>query len=257
MKKNMPVLLVISGLDPSNHAGYGSDIRIATSIGVHPVGVITALTAQNPVRFEKAYSLPSSLVQHQLTHLLSYYSVQTVKIGMVYSPGICRIISEVIKKIKMPVITDTVLTASRGGTLLKTEAWNAYHEVLRSSDLITPNIPEAMKLAATNHSDPRELCARLHDLYGAAVLVKGGHSKGNILVDWYHDGRDYCSWKRKRVSGVNTHGTGCMLSSAIAAFRARGYSLIRSIHLAEEFLTRNFKNSVRIQSDLFLPFFAG
>jgi hydroxymethylpyrimidine/phosphomethylpyrimidine kinase len=255
--KLTPVLLVISGFDPSNQAGYGSDIRTATCLGVHPIGVITALTSQIPGCFKNNFPVQASRLEEQLSLLLSYYSISAIKIGMVYSAAVCEVVYRFIKEIRIPVITDPVLSASAGGSLLNPKAWNAYGKVLRSSSLLTPNLPEAMQLADTDNANPRELGANLHDRYGTAVLVKGGHSKKKTLEDWYYDGKNYYSWKRKKITTINTHGTGCMLSSAIASYCAKGFIFTEAIHRAEAFLTLSFNNPLRIQSRLYLQHVTG
>jgi len=161
-----PVALVISGFDPANHAGYGSDIRVMTALGVHPVGVITALTAQIPGRFEAAWSVDPGKITQQLNLLFSYYSIRAIKIGMIQSKGVCEAIFPFLQKFSGHIVVDPLRHASAGKALLNKNAHVFFkNKILRLATLVTPNLPEMLWLLGEKQ--------RVCDKYKAAGVFVG------------------------------------------------------------------------------------
>lgn len=254
-KKIIPSVLVISGFDPSGHAGYASDIRVVAALGAHPVGAIAALTSQIPGKMTGAEAVSSSVVKKQLELLISAYDIKAVKIGMLYDPSLFPVVVAVLKKLSVPAVIDPLIKATSGPALLKKEAFQSYcRTVLPLASVITPNIPEALLLCGIKKEPPaEELLARLHELYPAGILLKGGHGKDKKKVfDCYFDGEKMCGWSRKKMTGVDTHGSGCMLSSAIAGFLAFGLNRIEAIQAAEEYMNQAFLKPLVLRQGAFL-----
>ena len=254
-KKIIPSVLVISGFDPSGHAGYASDIRVVSALGTHPVGVITALTSQVPGKMSCAEAVSPSLLKRQLDLLLDYYEIKAVKIGMLYDASLFPAVSSALKKISVPVVVDPLLHATAGPKLLKKEAFQSYcRTLLPRAGLITPNIPEALFLCGMKKaSSPEDLLSRLHALYPSRILLKGGHGKEkNRVVDYYFDGETMCAWARKKRTDLDTHGSGCMLSSAVAGFMAFGLDWIEAIQSAEEYMNMAFLRPLILREGQFL-----
>lgn len=254
-KKIIPSVLVISGFDPSGHAGYASDIRVAAALGAHPVGVISALTSQVPGKMNHAEAVSSSLLKKQLDLLLANYDIKAVKIGMLYDASLFSTVASALKKLSVPVVIDPLVNATAGPSLLKKEAFQSYcRNILPKADLITPNIPEAMLLCGIKKDVPvEELLARFHELYPSRILLKGGHGKDrNKVFDYYFDGEKMCAWARKKMTKLDTHGSGCMLSSAVASFMTFGLDWVEAIQSAEEYMNQAFLNPLILKQGTFL-----
>lgn len=254
-KKIIPSVLVISGFDPSGHAGYASDIRVVAALGAHPVGAISALTSQVPGKMNHAEAVSPSLLKKQLDLLLLNYDIKAVKIGMLYDASLFSTVVSTLKKLSMPVVIDPLMNATAGPGLLKKEAFQSYcRNILPEAGLITPNIPEALLLCGIKKDLPgEELLAKMHALYPSRILLKGGHGKdGKKVFDFYFDGEKMCAWARKKMTNLNTHGSGCMLSSAIASFMAFGLDWIEAIQAAEEYMNQAFLKPLILKQGNFL-----
>lgn len=254
-KKIIPSVLVISGFDPSGHAGYASDIRVVAALGAHPVGVISAMTSQVPGKMTYAEAVSSGLVKKQLELLLETYEIKAVKIGMLYDSSLFSTVTAALKKLSVPVVIDPLMKATAGPSLLKKEAFQSYcRNILSKADLITPNIPEAMQLCGIKKDLPvEELLARLHEVYPLRILLKGGHGKDrNKVFDYYFDGEKMCAWARKKMDNLDTHGSGCMLSSAVASFMAFGLDWVEAIQSAEEYMNQAFLKPLILKQGTFL-----
>jgi hydroxymethylpyrimidine/phosphomethylpyrimidine kinase len=255
-----PVALVISGFDPANHAGYGGDVRVMTALGVHPVGVITALTAQIPGRFEAAWGVDSKKIAQQLNLLFSYYSIRAIKIGMIQSIEICKILAPFLQKFSGPIVVDPLRHASAGPApvLLNKNAHTFFkNEILGHATLVTPNHPEMEWLLDEKQTMlPKDLCLKFLEQFKVPVLLKGGHGKDKKIVeDIFFDGKKIKRWKRTRLNTLITHGTGCFLSSAIAAYLAKGLELIPAIDAAQKKLSLALKYPSKIDKNNYLSYF--
>jgi len=248
-------ILIISGFDPFNLAGYGSDIRVATKIGVNPLGVISALTNQNPDEVFSISSIDADLIKQQLDEIFSYADIDSIKIGMLYSKEVIEIVASYLKDFKGEVVVDPVFNATKGLELIDFDSISFFKEqILNSATMIIPNIPEAVFLTLSDLIID-EQCRRLYNMFGVSILLKGGH--GNIndqneLVDIFYNGKEFTSFRRKKIFNVNTHGTGCMLSTAISSYLALGFDKVSAIKKAQNFLTNSLNNPIKMRSKQYL-----
>ncbi len=237
-----PIVLTIAGSDPSGGAGIQADLRTFAALGVLGVSVITALTVQNSLGVQSVYPVPAEVLAAQLEAIFSDTKIAAVKIGMLGGAVQVRVVAAALKTYQPPnVVLDPVLASTGGVPLLDAEGRNLLlTELLPLCDLVTPNVPELGALTETSALTPevRDAAARrLLRLGAKAVLVKGGHLPGaptDVLIRSEGEDRAY---SQPRVETLHTHGTGCFLSSAIAAYIAQGQTLQDSIEAAKTTLT--------------------
>jgi hydroxymethylpyrimidine/phosphomethylpyrimidine kinase len=219
--------LTIAGSDPSGGAGIQADLKTFSALGVYGTAVLTALTAQNTRGVTGVHPVPPAFVGEQLRTLLDDVRVHAVKIGMLGTGAVVREVAAVLADRRPgPVVTDPVMVATSGDRLIDDEAVAATRaDLLPLSDLLTPNVPEAaVLLDVPPATDARELpdqARALLDLGPRAVLLKGGHLGGSDSVDVLATADGVTVTRRPRVDTTGTHGTGCTLSSALAALAAR------------------------------------
>jgi hydroxymethylpyrimidine/phosphomethylpyrimidine kinase len=241
-RKIIPNLLSIAGSDPSAGAGIQADLKTFAALGCYGLCAITALTVQNTQGVFDVSVLPAAFVAAQIDALFADSTIRAVKIGMLGSAEIAETVADRLARYKPPfVVLDPVL-ASSGGKALATAslAKTIVARLAPHVTLITPNLIEAAELAGMElprTPDAMKMIAKaLHQSGFAAVLVKGGHSEGASADDILFDGTDYQTFSLPRLATRNTHGTGCTLSSAIAANLARGQRLAESIAAAKHYL---------------------
>lgn len=226
----MKTILTIAGSDTSAGAGIQQDIKTITSLGHYAVTVPTALTAQNTMGVTMVMPVPDKMLQAQLDAIFSDISVAAVKIGMIPNEQAAHIIVNSISQLDVPVVCDPVMI-STSGTQLMSDGCIEYikQKLFPLCTLVTPNIPEAQRLASA-YEDLNNIGRYLTDRHHCAFLLKGGHATGNMMRDilYERDGssHEYCS---ERIDSRNLHGTGCTLSSAIATLLAIGLSLPNAI----------------------------
>lgn len=238
----MPVALTIAGSDSSGGAGIQADIKTMLACGVFAMSAITSLTAQNTTGVFAVHNVPSDFVRAQIDAAVTDIPPQAVKIGMVSNAEIAHAIAQSLREHKLEnVVLDPVMVATSGARLLDEDAVGVLtQELIPLARVITPNIPEAQVLSGmsiTSREDMRAAAQRISQQYGCAVLCKGGHSledANDVLVE----GEQVTWFEGKRISNLNTHGTGCTLSSAIASYLARGTSLTQAIERAKAYLSR-------------------
>jgi hydroxymethylpyrimidine kinase/phosphomethylpyrimidine kinase len=246
----IPNLLSIAGSDPSGGAGVQADLKTFAAHGCHGMAAITALTAQNSLGVRAIHATPPDFLAAQIDAILDDIDVAAVKIGMIGDAGNARVIADRLAARRPAfVVLDPVLAASSGDDLggagLAREIMSS---LLPLVDLITPNAPEAARLTGLPQPadiDGARLVARaLRDAGAGAVLVKGGHVPGEMARDLLLDANGETIFAAPWVDTRNTHGTGCALSSAIAARVAHGDALADAIRAAKDYLTGALANSV-------------
>lgn len=234
----MKTMLTIAGSDSSGGAGIQADIKTATALGVFATSAITAITAQNTTGVQAIFDLGGEIVAEEIRSVMTDISPDTVKIGMVSSPEIIKIIGEALAGYKGPVVLDPVMVATSGSPLLRDEAMESLKTVLFPlATLLTPNIPEAELLTGMkieSAADQEVAAKSLYDAYGASVLVKGGHGTGRA-ADVFYDGNIHI-FEKPMLDNPNTHGTGCTLSSAIASFLALGLDEAKAVEEAKNYV---------------------
>lgn len=237
--KQYKVCMTVAGSDPSGGAGIQADLKVFSKLGCYGQAVITALTVQNTEGVRRSEAVEAGLIYEQMAAVMSDWMPRAVKIGIVPTAAAVRGIARALREYK-PVFTvfDPVMVSTSGRVLMDEEAVQALRkELVPCCSLITPNLPEAEVLAGRGGLSAEELAQCLGSLAGgAAVLVKGGHRAGEP-TDVLYDGR-LRHFTARRVQTVNSHGTGCVLSSAIAAYVAQGLALPEAVRSAKAFLTQ-------------------
>lgn len=237
----MKTALTIAGSDSSGGAGIQADIKTMTMNGVFAMSAVTALTAQNTVGVTAIMEVTPEFLGKQLDAVFTDIRPDAVKTGMVASEGLILKIAEKLRFYKAEnIVVDPVMIATSGASLITEGAVSALkNEIFPIAALITPNIPEAEVIAdmkITSAEDMIKAAEKISREYGCSVLCKGGHSLNDANDLLYTDG-DYRWICGKRIDNPNTHGTGCTLSSAIAANLAKGFSLEDAVVRAKDYIS--------------------
>jgi hydroxymethylpyrimidine/phosphomethylpyrimidine kinase len=250
-EQTKPVVLTIAGFDPSGEAGIIADIRTIESFGCTAVAAITSVTFQNAGKFFGANHQSAESVRGQVEAILNATKIAALKIGMLLTAEVVREVTRLIRENDLPApVIDPVMESTSGGKLMEEEAFEVFvTELLPLSRVVSPNIPEAEKLAGMNirnEDEMRQAAARIRELGVRAVLVKGGHlsqksevrsqkseSAEREAVDLLDDDGQVTVFRSEWVEAPNVRGTGCMLSSAIAASLANGSDLTRAVGAAK------------------------
>ncbi|WP_407155579.1 bifunctional hydroxymethylpyrimidine kinase/phosphomethylpyrimidine kinase [Bradyrhizobium sp. STM 3557] len=238
-----PIALTIAGSDSSGGAGIQADLKTFAAFGVYGASVITALTAQNTRGVRGVHLVPPDVVAAQLDAVFDDLTVGAVKIGMVASRGAVEAIAaSLVSRQPAHVVLDPVMVATSGDRLLAEDAVDGLRRLLiPRATLITPNLPEAAALlgeaVATSETAIAEQGRRLLAFGCGAVLIKGGHGDGPESTDYLITGEATLPLTAPRLATRNTHGTGCTLSSAVAAGLAKGEDLASAVRGAKTFIT--------------------
>ena len=237
----MRTALSIAGSDSCGGAGIQADIKTMTMHGVYAMSAVTALTAQNTTGVRAIQESAPEFLAQQIDAVFEDIFPDAVKIGMVSSSGLIRVIGDRLRYHKAKnVVVDPVMVATSGSSLMKTDAVETLmEELFPLATLVTPNIPEAEILSGMEipcRKDMETAAKIIGDTYHCSVLLKGGHSIHDANDLLYAD-KEWIWFHGKRIENPNTHGTGCTLSSAIAANLAKGFSLTDAIQRAKDYLS--------------------
>ena len=237
----MKTALSIAGSDSSGGAGIQADIKTMTMNGVFAMTAITALTAQNTTGVRAIQESTPAFLKEQIDAVFDDIFPDAVKIGMVASSALIRVIADRLRFYRARnIVVDPVMVATSGSSLMKTDAVQTLcQQLLPLAALVTPNIPEAQILAEQEIKDEKDMRTAakvIGERYGCAVLLKGGHSVSDANDQLYAEGT-YRWFYGKRIHNPNTHGTGCTLSSAIAANLAKGYALEDAVERAKAYIS--------------------
>lgn len=233
--------LTIAGSDCSGGAGIQADIKTMTMNGVYAMSVITALTAQNTTGVSAISEVSPDFLAAQMDMVFTDIRPDAVKIGMVSNSELMKTIVERLSFYKaVHIVVDPVMVATSGADLMQSEAVLTMKEfLLPMASLATPNIPEAEVLTGnkiTGKEDMEKAAVHINQMCGCSVLLKGGHTIHDASDVLFHNGK--MKWfYGKRIHNPNTHGTGCTLSSAIAANLAKGYNLENSVQRAKDYIS--------------------
>jgi hydroxymethylpyrimidine/phosphomethylpyrimidine kinase len=248
-----PIAVTIAGSDSSGGAGIQADLKTFSALGVYGASVITALTAQNTRGVTAIHDVPSEFIAAQIDAVFSDLNIGAVKIGMLSQPATIEAVAAGLDRHKARhVVLDPVMIAASGDRLLAPEAIAVLRRVLIPRALvITPNLPEAAALLdaplAITEPEMREQAEKLLRLGAQAVLIKGGHAEGAESVDFLVQPTTVARLAADRVATSNTHGTGCTLSSAIAAGLAKGLDLSEAVREAKAYVTAAIAASDRLK----------
>jgi hydroxymethylpyrimidine/phosphomethylpyrimidine kinase len=239
----MPIALTIAGSDSSGGAGIQADLKTFAAFGVYGASVITALTAQNTTGVSGIHLAPADFVTAQIDAVFSDLEVKAVKIGMVAQLATIDAIVAALKRWSPgPVVLDPVMVATSGDRLLSADAVERLRtELIPLASLLTPNLPEAAALLdeeiAASKAAIESQGKRLLELGCRAVLIKGGHGQGAESIDYLFGGNGVIPLSAPRIATKNTHGTGCSLSSAIAAGLAKGEDIETAVRRAKAWVS--------------------
>ncbi len=261
----LPVVLTIAGSDSGGGAGIQADLKTFAALGCFGVSAITAITAQNPREVTAIQAIEPGVVAAQVEAVGAYFTVGAAKTGMLCDTEVIEAVADAFRNLKAPressggrdgppLVVDPVMVATSGAKLLDDGATVALREkILPLATLVTPNMGEAailsgMEVSAAGHLEPA--ARAIHDRFGVSVLVKGGHlSEGDELLDvLVHEG-GLLEYRGERIAGVNTHGTGCTLSAAIAVFLMRGQTVPDAVARGREFLRGTLAHGIRAGED--------
>lgn len=242
---SIPNILSIAGSDPSGGAGIQADLKTFAALDCYGMAAITALTAQNTLGVTGFVAVPPAFMRDQLQAIFDDVEVSAVKIGMLANADIIEAVADVLEQsCSAPIVLDPVMVATSGDALIDKDAVAALKsKLIPMADVITPNIPEAEKLSRKAVLDMEAAAEGLLNLGARAVYLKGGHLKGDVMRDVLATPNLTHLFEDKRIDTENTHGTGCTLSSAIAAYLGRGEDLATACQSAKTYLTSALKHA--------------
>ena len=237
----MKTALTIAGSDCSGGAGIQADLKTMTMNGVYAMSAITALTAQNTTGVRAIQESTPDFLKQQIDAVFEDIYPDAVKIGMVASSDLIRVIADRLKYYDAKnIVVDPVMVATSGSALMKNDAVQTLiEELLPVATLVTPNIPEAQVLSGMTIEKKENMidaAKQIGDSYHCSVLLKGGHSINDANDLLYANG-EMVWFEGKRINNPNTHGTGCTLSSAIASNLAKGFTLVDSVQRAKNYIS--------------------
>ncbi len=233
----MRKILVVSGFDPCG-AGVLADIKTAKSLNTFALAVLTCLTAQNSCRVYDVKPVDTDLFEEKLKAVLEDAKIDAVKIGLISDVKIAKILIEYLKDIKVPKVLDPILNATTGKRIGDLEA---YRILLKYVDVITPNLSEAREISEMN-GNATDIALEIYRNYGCSVVVTGGEMRGTDVL--CYNGEIYEI--EAEIFNVEIHGTGCVYSTALACYLAKGLNLIDSCRFARLFIIDNVKKAVKI-----------
>ncbi len=250
--ESIPVL-TIAGSDCSGGAGIQADIKTFDAHCVYGMSVILSVVAENTKRVISSCDIPTDIIQDQITAIFEDIPPKAVKIGMLSSIEIIDLVAKsLIEYNAKNVVVDPVMFAKNGFPLMP-ESIRSYFKkkMIPLAHVLTPNIPEAQELCAfeiNNQDSMKKAAIELHKIGAESVLIKGGHNKGDYATDIFYDGKEFHILESKKINTKNTHGTGCTLSSAIAANLAKDKSKLDSIKAAKDYVFNAILHSLNIGS---------
>ncbi len=279
-RRRLPIALTIAGSDSGGGAGIQADLKTFAALGTHGTTAITCLTAQNPRGVTAIQAARPALVRAQIEAVFAELRPAAAKTGMLFSAPIIAAVVEAcaelglgrpadgtapparpsnrvdasgraVRTFQVPLVVDPVMVATSGACLLQPSAIRRLcQSLLPRATLVTPNLDEAALLTGlrlSTEEDLRSAARAVHERYGCAVLVKGGHLRGTRhAVDVYYDGRNELLLSAPLIRRVSTHGTGCTYAAAITAGVARGLDLPDAVARAKDYITRAIDGSFRI-----------
>lgn len=251
----VPVALTIAGSDSSAGAGIQADLKTFSALGVYGLTAVTCVVAEIPGRVSRIEQVSARMVRDQIEVLAKNFQIGAIKTGLLCSAEIVSAVANAIQGIKglrgrrIPLVIDPVVIASSGDRLLEAAAIDAYTDQLFPlATLITPNLDEAALLIRTEIKDREQMekaTKALASKYRAAILLKGGHLRGDNAIDLLFHENKLTEFSAQFVRGLATHGTGCTYSAAIAAGLACGLPLEEAIRRAKKFVTKSIVRHFR------------
>ena len=248
----IPTYLSIAGSDCSAGAGLQADLKAGFALGCYPQTAVTCVVSEVPGKVESIVAMEPEFVASQVRICLQHFPIAAIKTGMLYNPEIVQAVVAELHDYTGPLVVDPVMIATAGEPLILQTAISVYEQALMpKTTLLTPNLDELQRLLGTtsNITTPQELkeaATTLAARYNCAILAKGGHLSGGNCTDMlvHPDGSGY-AWEHARTEGISTHGTGCTLSSAVAAFLAHGLELTQAVEQGLRYITAAIAGSYK------------
>jgi len=249
--KHPPTVLAIAGSDSICGAGIQADIKSITFNNCYATTAITAITSQNTQKVSSIFNIPPNEVINQIKSVFDDEDPYTIKIGMLSNKKTIKSITEFLKPKNYRVILDPVMVSETKSELLENNSLKELKELIKISYLITPNIYEAQKLTGIDYSEKNiiSILSSLKELGSQYVLLKGGHSEKNCnnkIIDYLYDGNTIYKFFNNYINTKNLHGTGCCLSSAIAANLAQGFMIEEAVKKSVKFVNNAIKQEIKI-----------
>jgi len=251
----VPVALTIAGSDTSAGAGIQADLKTFSALGVYGLTAVTCVVAEIPGKVSRIEQVSARMVRDQVEVLAKNFQIGAIKTGLLCSAEIVSAVAKAIRGIeslrgrRIPLVIDPVMIASSGDRLLKPAAIDVYEDQLFPlATLITPNLDEAALLIGIKIKDREQMekaTKALASKYRAAILLKGGHLRGDNAIDLLFHKNKLTEFSARFVRGIATHGTGCTYSAAIAAGLASGLPLEKAIRRAKKFVTKSIVRHFR------------
>ncbi|AKT50375.1 bifunctional hydroxymethylpyrimidine kinase/phosphomethylpyrimidine kinase [Arsenicicoccus sp. oral taxon 190] len=253
-----PKALSIAGSDPSGGAGIQADLKTFSALGTYGMCVLTALTAQSTQGVTGVHAVPADFVTQQLDTLLADITPDAVKIGMLADAEVTGAVRAAVERLRaeerkeLPIVLDPVMVATSGDRLLTEDAVGAVRELVPLASIVTPNLPEAALLLgtaqATTPGEMLEQARRLVEQGARRVYLKGGHlDEPDRATDVYADAETTVAGWSERIDTRSTHGTGCTLSSALAALRPQRETWTETVQDAKRWLTEALRHADELQ----------
>lgn len=249
-----PRVLSIAGSDSGGGAGIQADLKAFSALGCFGMTAITAITAQNTLGVSAIHGVPSDIVRAQIDAVVGDIGLHAVKIGMLHSPEIVRAVAQSINQHKLKnVVLDPVMVATSGAVLIDNPAIEALVQALfPRAIVVTPNLDEASLLVGWTVDTEAKMQLAAHkllDMGANAVLLKGGHLAGDVVSDFLITKDGKAHWMRgARIQSANSHGTGCTLSSAIAAYLAMGENLLNAVDAARVYVRGALEAGAKVRT---------
>ena len=245
-----PVYLSIAGSDCSAGAGLQADLKAGFALGCYPLTAVTCVVSEVPGKVEGIVAMEPQFVADQVRICLQHFPVAAIKTGMLYSPEIVEAVVAELNDYSGPIVVDPVMIATAGEPLILQAAISVYEQSLMPrTTVLTPNLDELQRLLGTTDpistaDDLQQAATVLSQKYNCAILAKGGHLGSNTCTDILvqKDGTAH-RWSHPRTLGISTHGTGCTLSSAVAAHLAHGHNLVQAVELSLRYITKSIATS--------------
>ncbi len=250
-----PVALTIAGSDSSGGAGIQADLRTFAAYGVYGTSIITAITAQSHCEVRKVEELSEEIIEAQFASIFETLPVKVVKTGMLANEKIVAILAKYLKKYRVSLIVDPVITSTSGKQLLSDKGIELLKkDIFQKCDWITPNIPEAELLLnrkIANIADIKQSALEISNLYKCGCVLKGGHAKNESkeVIDIIAFNNKLLQLSTPKVATSATHGTGCTFASAIAAGFAIDYDWKESLKMAKSFTFGSILDSVELSNE--------
>jgi len=242
-----PRILSIAGSDSGGGAGIQADIKTASALGVFAATAVTAVTVQNTVGVTAVQTMTPEIVSGQIDAVLSDLGADAIKIGMLATAQICRVVADMLKDVDCPIVLDPVMVATSGDKLLDDDAIEILStQLAHRATVLTPNLPEFDLLCGlTGPSSEERLDAAMAYVKrtGSSLVIKGGHDRGPVLQNHLVTPEKTYTERYNRIDTRHTHGTGCTMSSAIACYLARGDSLPEAFRNAGDFVHNAIKTA--------------